>query len=427
VALEALDGPLMADLKARDLCWGLFKDIETPLAGVLATMELEGVRLDRSVLDGLSVECEKKIATLTAKAYALAGGEFNLNSPKQLGVVLFEKLGLKGIRKTKTGYSTDEETLNVLASRHELPAAILEYRQVAKLKSTYIDALPRMQDPASGRIHCSFNQAGTETGRLSSNHPNLQNIPVRTPMGKQIRKAFVASEGSILLSADYSQIELRVLAHLADEPNLKKAFAQGEDIHCWTAGLMFDVAPKNVDETMRTSAKRINFGIIYGMSPFGLAKDLGVPQKEAQGFIDLYFARYPGIRKFMDEEIQKAHDKGFVETMFGRRRYLPEINSKNGAVRQFAERQAVNTPVQGSAADMIKLAMVRLARELERVRSGARMIITVHDELVFDVPSGEIKAAAVLARQVMEHCCPLSVPVEVTLKAGPDWAGMEKI
>jgi DNA polymerase-1 len=294
-----------------------------------------------------------------------------------------------------------------------------------KLKSTYIDALPRLVDAKTGRVHCSFNQTGAETGRLSSNRPNLQNIPVRTEMGREIRKAFIPSKKDhVLLSADYSQIELRVLAHLADEPNLKRAFEKGEDIHTYTAGLMFDVPPEKVTSEMRYSAKRINFGITYGMGSFGLAKDLGVSQKEAQAFIDTYFARYPGIRKFMDGQIEKARERGYAETLLGRRRYLPDITSKNPAVRQFAERQAVNTPAQGTAADLIKAAMVKVEKALVASGSAAKMIITVHDELVFDVPKAEVADVAKLVTKAMETAAHLTVPLEVTVKSGANWAEM---
>ncbi len=418
--------PLRQDLKDKGAL-DLYQNVELPLTSTLYAMEQEGVRIDVKFLEGLSQEGEKKIAEMTKRLYTLAGEEFNLNSPKQLGKILFEKLELPVGRKTKTGYSTDEEVLTKLATKHELPQLLLEYRQLAKLKSTYIDALPRMVDSKTGRVHCSFNQTGAETGRLSSNHPNLQNIPIRTEMGREIRKAFVPSEGNALLSADYSQIELRVLAHLADEPNLKKAFASGEDIHCYTAGLMFDVKPAEVTQEMRYGAKRINFGIIYGMSAFGLAKDLGVPQREAQAFIDRYFLRYPGIQTFMDAEIKKARELGYSETLFKRRRYFPDISSRNPGVRQFAERQAVNTPVQGSAADLIKMAMVKITDELEKAGLKSRMIITVHDELVFDVPKGEVPKAARVVKETMEHVLRLSVPLDVTVKCGMNWAEMKAV
>ncbi len=423
----ALYKPLVNMLKDRGL-WDLYSDMEYPLSGVLLQMEKEGVGLDVELLARLSRDSEEKIGAMTQKLYVLAGEEFNCNSSKQLGVILFEKLKLSGSKKTKTGFSTDEEVLTRLASQHELPALILEYRQLAKLKSTYIDALPKMVDPLTGRIHCSFNQAGTETGRLSSSHPNLQNIPIRTEEGRMIRRAFIPSgQESYLMSADYSQIELRVLAHLADDQDLKKAFLKGEDIHTFTAALIFDVEQKDVTSDMRYSAKRINFGIIYGMSAFGLAKDLGVSPKEAKGFIERYFMRYPGIKAFMDREIEKAHAQGYVETLFHRRRYLPEINSRNQAIRQFAERQAVNTPVQGTAADIIKIAMIRMADEISRRNFDSRMIITVHDELVFNVPKKDIQEFSGIVRLVMETAVKLSVPIDVTVKYGMNWSEMKKI
>ena len=425
-ALEKLEGPLAADLAAKDMT-GLFDTIEMPLCGVLAAMEAEGVKVDLDKLAELSRACARRIDAMTGELHALAGGEFNLNSPKQLGVVLFEKLALPVMRKTKTGPSTDEEVLVKLSPLHPLPALILEYRQLAKLKSTYLDALPRLA-AADGRVHCSFNQAGAETGRLSADHPNLQNIPVRTEMGREIRKAFVPSEkGRVLVAADYSQIELRFLAHLAADPKLKEAFDKGEDIHTFTAALIFEVPLPEVTEVMRYRAKRINFGIIYGMSAFGLAKDLGVPQREAQDFIDRYFLRYPGIQAFMARCGQEARERGYVTTMFGRRRYIPDINTRNPALRQFAERQAVNTPVQGAAADLIKSAMVGVDRMLKEKGFAAKMIITVHDELVFDAPVAEAALLAEHARRVMEHAVTLSVPVVVTVKAGANWAEMKKI
>ena len=316
--------------------------------------------LDVAVLEDLSKECQTKIAELEESLFKIAGTPFNVNSPKQLSEILFERLKLPVGKKIKTGFSTNEEVLTNLSDHHPLPALILEYRQMAKLKSTYIDALPLLVDPKNQRLHATFNQAGAETGRLSSNNPNLQNIPIRTDFGQRIRKAFVPyAQGHVLLSADYSQIELRILAHLAEDEELKKA-CQGEgDIHRYTASLMFDVPENKVDEKMRYAAKRINFGIIYGMSAFGLAKDLDVPHGEAQDFIDKYFLRYPKVRQFLDGEIQKARDLGYVTTFFGRRRYLPDIHNRNMGLRQFAERQAINAPMQGTAADIIKIAMVQ--------------------------------------------------------------------
>ena len=406
----------------------LFYDIEMPLADVLARMEKNGVRLDKAVLEELSKECAVKIKEAEDSLFEIAGTTFNLNSPKQLSEVLFERLKLPVIKKTKTGFSTDEEVLTRLAAKHPLPALILEYRQVAKLKSTYIDALPQLVDPADGRLHASFNQTGAETGRLSSNNPNLQNIPIRTDLGRRIRKAFVPyAKGHVLLSADYSQIELRVLAHLCGDANLKKAFAEGADIHRYTASLIFDTPESKVDDNMRTTAKRINFGIIYGMSSFGLAKDLGVPIKEAQDFIDRYFLRYPKVRTFMDDEIVKAREQGYVTTLLCRRRYLPEIHNANMGLRQFAERQAINTPVQGTAADLIKLAMVNIDRLMTQKKMSSTMILTVHDELVFDVPQKEIGPMASLVRTEMEGVIKLSVPVKATVKTGPNWLEMSPL
>lgn len=426
VALEKLYGPLKADLQEKQLA-DLFRNIEMPLCDVLARMEREGVGLDREKLADIAQECDRRIKAMTDDLYALAGGEFNLNSPKQLGVVLFEKLSLPVLKKTKTGPSTDEEVLSRLAPMHALPALILEYRQLAKLKSTYLDALPRLMD-ADGRIRASFNQSGAETGRLSADHPNLQNIPVRTDIGREIRKAFVPSvKGHLLVSADYSQIELRFLAHLAGDPKLMEAFQKGEDIHTFTAALIFEVPQDSVTTEMRYRAKRINFGIIYGMSAFGLAKDLAVPQREAQDFIDRYFLRYPGIQAYMQKCETEARENGFVATMFGRRRYIPEINSRNPMIRQFAERQAVNTPVQGAAADLIKSAMVKVDAMLKEKDFKSRMVITVHDELVFDVPEDEVRTLAREVKRVMEETVVLSVPVEATVKAGPNWAEMKQI
>jgi DNA polymerase-1 len=422
--LEKLYAPLKADLLAKQMA-ALFEDMEMPLCMVLAAMEQEGVRLDIARLKELADECDGRIAGMTEKLFALAGGEFNLNSPKQLGVVLFEKLALPVMKKTKTGYSTDEEVLTKLAPMHELPALILEYRQLAKLKSTYLDALPRMV-VEDGRIHCSFNQAGAETGRLSADHPNLQNIPVRTDIGRKIREAFIPRrDGNVLLSADYSQIELRFLAHFAGDPNLIEAFRNGEDIHTYTAALIFEVPQADVTTEMRYRAKRINFGIIYGMSAFGLGKDLGVSAREAQDFIDRYFLRYPGIQAFMASCEAKAKEQGFVTTMFGRRRYIPEINSRNMALRQFAERQAANSPLQGSSADLIKVAMLAVDKMLKEKGFKSKMIMTVHDELVFDCPAQEVDALAPAVKDIMENVVTLSVPIEVTVKVGMNWAEMK--
>jgi DNA polymerase-1 len=406
----------------------LFYEVEMPLSQVLFDMETHGVKLDVSVLEELSKECQIKLASLEKTLFKLAGVEFNINSPKQLSEILFERLKLPVVKKTKTGFSTDEEVLTKLASQHDLPASILEYRQIAKLKSTYIDSLPLLVDPKSKRLHATFNQAGAETGRLSSNNPNLQNIPIRTDFGQRIRKAFVPYQaGHVLLAADYSQIELRILAHLAADKDLKKAFEGEGDVHRHTASLMFEVPEKKVDEKMRYAAKRINFGIIYGMSAFGLAKDLGVPIGQAQDFIDRYFLRYPKVRHFLDGEIQKARDLGYVTTLFGRRRYLPDINNRNMGLRQFAERQAINAPMQGTAADIIKIAMVKISQLLAQHKFASTMIMTVHDELVFDVPQDEVKKMASLVREEMEGAMDLSVPMKAQIEVGPNWLEMEKI
>jgi DNA polymerase I len=406
----------------------LFYDVEMPLSGVLFEMEADGVTLDVAVLEELSKECQTKIAELEKSLYKIAGGPFNVNSPKQLSEILFERLKLPAVKKIKTGFSTNEEVLSKLSKQHPLPALILEYRQMAKLKSTYIDALPLLVDPKTHRLHATFNQAGAETGRLSSHDPNLQNIPIRTDFGQRIRKAFVPyTKGHVLLSADYSQIELRILAHLAGDEELKKACRGEGDIHRYTASLMFEVAENKVDEKMRYAAKRINFGIIYGMSAFGLAKDLDVSIAQAQDFIDKYFLRYPKVRQFLDGEIQKARDLGYVTTLFGRRRYLPDIHNRNMGLRQFAERQAINAPMQGTAADIIKIAMVRISRQLIKQKLSSTMIMTVHDELVFDVPQEEVKNMVVLVRKEMEAAMDLSVPMKVSVKAGPNWLEMEKV
>ncbi|MBI3602685.1 MAG: DNA polymerase I [Candidatus Omnitrophica bacterium] len=405
----------------------LFYDVEMPLADVLYEMEENGVQLDVQVLKKLSSEGTKKINEVQDSLFKIAGFEFNVNSPKQLSEVLFERLKLPVVKKIKTGFSTDEEVLTKLAAKHPLPALILEYRQIAKLKSTYIDALPQMVD-AQSRVHASFNQTGTETGRLSSNNPNLQNIPVRTDLGRQIRKAFVPyAKGHVLLSADYSQIELRLLAHCSNDENLSKAFKADADIHRYTASLIFEEPEGKVDESMRQTAKRINFGIIYGMSAFGLAKDLNISQVQAQDFIDKYFLRYPKVRQLMDHSIAQAQAQGFVETLFHRRRYLPDIKSANMGLRQFAQRQAINAPLQGTAADFIKLAMVNINRAMKSRKLSSTMILTVHDELVFDVPSREQKDMAHLVCHHMEGVMKLSVPLKASLKVGPNWLEMDSL
>ncbi|MCA9405029.1 MAG: DNA polymerase I [Candidatus Omnitrophica bacterium] len=406
---------------------GLLNDLELPLTRVLSKMEMEGVNIDVPLLAQLSKECERKLENLTDQLYKMAGEEFNINSPKQLSQILFEKLKLPVIKKTKTGFSTDESVLTILANQHDFPLSILEYRQIAKLKSTYIDALPKLVNPETKRIHAEFDQIGTETGRLSSRHPNLQNIPIRTELGREIRKAIIPAKGNILIAADYSQIELRILAHLSKDENLLKAFNEEQDIHAYTASLIFDVDEKDVDYNMRDTAKRVNFGITYGMSAFGLAKDLKITNPEAQEFITKYFTRYPKVKQFMDDQIAQCQDKGYVVTLLNRRRYIPEINSKNNGLRQFAQRQAINTPVQGSAADLMKLAMIKMQDAIEEKKFKSKMISTVHDELVFDAVKTEKDDLIQLIRKIMEHPMALDVPIKVSVKVGQNWLETETV
>ena len=399
----------------------LFRDVEMPLVEVLTDMEWTGIRIDSGFLERLSAEMEQKLTTLEKEIFELAGGSFNIGSPKQLGEVLFERLGLPKGKKTKTGWSTDVEVLNKLAEDHPVAAKILDYRSLAKLKGTYADALPKLVNPETGRIHTSFNQAVTATGRLSSSDPNLQNIPIRTEEGSRLREAFIPAEGNLLISADYSQIELRVLAHMADEAVLQESFAQGEDIHRRTASEVFGVFPEMVTAEMRRQAKTINFGVIYGMGAFSLGKDLGIPTREAQTFIDNYFARYPGIKAFMEGKKEEAREKLYVSTLLGRRCAVPEINSKNGAIRSYAERNAINYPIQGSAADIVKIAMVRIHARLRQEGLQAAMVLQVHDELVFDVPEREVEQVKRLVREEMEGAVALKVPLLVELGVGKNW------
>ncbi len=418
---------LLKELQEKSLL-KLFEEIEMPLVDVLFKMEKHGVKINEELLRSLSKESEIKLGELTRTLYRLAGEEFNINSPKQLSQILFKKLNLPVVKKTKTGFSTDEDVLMKLAKNHEFPAIILEYRQLSKLKSTYIDALPKLVDPRTGRIHAQFNQTGTETGRLSSSRPNLQNIPIRAELGRQIRKAIIPSDKDlVMISADYSQIELRILAHLSGDETLKEAFKKDQDIHKFTAALIFDVKEENVTDKMRDIAKRVNFGLNYGMSAFGLAKDLNISQEQAQDFIERYFLRYPKVKKFVEETIKKCEQDGFVGTLLNRRRYIPEINSPNAAIRQFAQRQAINTPVQGSAADLMKLVMINLQRQIEKNGFASQMLITVHDELVFEVLPKEQEKVLALIRHEMEHPIKLSVPIKVSIKIGRDWLDMKEI
>jgi len=406
----------------------LFVELEMPLVSVLAQMEQDGIKLDLGLLKTLSHDIEKRLIKLIADIYEASGTQFNINSPKQLGQVLFEKLGLPVIKKTKTGFSTDEEVLRRLTNRHVLPVLLLEYRQLTKLKNTYVDALPKLVNPKTAKVHTSFNQTGTETGRLSSSNPNLQNIPIKTDIGAKIRQAIIASgKDNCLLSCDYSQIELRVLAHLCGDKTLVEAFHNNQDVHRLTASLIYNVSEGQVVDNMREVAKRVNFGIIYGQSAYGLGKDLGIPVNQAQDFIDAYFLRYPKVRDFIDAQINKARTEGFVTTLMGRRRYIPEINSKNMGIRQFAERQAVNTPIQGTASDLIKLAMIKISEQIKDEGLKSKMILQIHDELLFDLPVAELNILTRLVKEKMEQAKKLDVPIKIDMKKGKNWLDMEAV
>ena len=395
--------------------WNLFAEVEGPLVGVLARMESTGILVDDKVLAELSLEFGDRLAALEQEIYAVAGHAFNINSPAQLAKVLFEELDLPKGRKTKTGYSTDVKVLEKLAAKHELPALILKYRNLAKLKSTYIDKLRTHVSSISGRVHTSYNQCGTATGRLSSSKPNLQNIPIRTEEGRRIRSAFVAAEGCMLLSADYSQIDLRVLAHYSQDPALLETFTGDGDVHRRTASEIFSVSPQLITPEMRRVAKTINFGIVYGMSSYGLASQLGISRKEAQTFIDRYFEHYAGIKIFMEKIVEQAREDGYVTTVLGRRRQLPEIKASNRTRREFAERTAINTPIQGTAADIIKLAMLEVDRRLDN-RTGASMILQIHDELVLEVQEREVDEVSELVTRAMESVMELAVPLKVNVQ-----------
>jgi len=405
----------------------LFTDVEIPLVDVLSKMEFSGISIDCDYLSDMSSKMRKQIDVLTTDIYEMAGGQFNINSPKQLQEVLFERLKLPPVKKTKTGYSTDEEVLNRLASKHSLPKALLEYRELAKLKSTYLDALPKLINPKTNRLHTSFNQTVTSTGRLSSSDPNLQNIPIKTEVGRKIRKAFVPkNKGSVIISADYSQIELRILAGLSKDETLTEAFKKGLDIHTHTASLIFNIRENAVSKKQRSQAKTVNFGIVYGMSAYGLSRDLNIDVGQAQEFIDAYFNRYPKVKLFMDDCIAHARENGFATTLLNRRRYMPEINSQNIQVRNFAERTAINTPIQGTAADLIKLAMIGIQKELEKKKMRSLMVLQVHDELVFEVPEEEIQEVKKLIRDKMENIMKLSVPIKVNCSIGDNWLELRK-
>jgi len=402
----------------------LMENIEVPLITVLGNMEMEGIKVDKNVLKHLSNIFNLALKNLEKEIYSLAGEEFNINSSQQLGVILFEKLNLKVVKKTKkkTGFSTDVEVLTKLARTHELPEKLLRYRTLGKLKSTYVDALHKLTSKETGRVHTSFNQAITVTGRLSSSNPNLQNIPIRKKEGRKIRKAFIPKEGHTLISADYSQIELRILAHYAQDEILIEAFKNGEDIHTRTALEVFQVLPQFVTKDLRSQAKTINFGIIYGMSGFRLANDLNISRKMANAYIDNYFKRYSGVKQFIDTTIEETKKSCEVYTIFGRRRRLDDINSSNANIRNFAQRAAVNTPIQGSAADLIKLAMIKMDAALQKNNMASKMLLSVHDEIIFETPLEEKDQLIDLAKSVMENVYPLKVPLEVNFGSGENWA-----
>ena len=397
-------------------------EVDFPLVTVLEEIEHEGIRIDKATLDKFSKELQKMIDSYTKKIYKAAGEEFNISSPKQLQVILYEKLGLTSGRKTKTGYSTDARALENLKGEHEIIEMILDYRQASKLKSTYTDSLPNLINSKTGRVHTDFNQTIAATGRLSSINPNLQNIPIRTEMGKEIRKAFVPRDKNyVLLSADYSQIELRLLAAICKDPGLMKAFKSGEDIHRSTAALVFMVDPEDVTPDMRRKAKEVNFGILYGIGPFGLKTRLGITQSHAKEIIETYFKTFKKVKNYMDDSVKKAKENGYSETLLGRRRYLKNINSNNRVVRQFEERVAINMPIQGTAADMIKIAMINIQKELEKRKTKTKMVLQVHDELLFDAHKDEVDDLRPVIKKLMENAIPLDVPIVVDTGIGDNW------
>jgi len=403
--------------------YALFQDLEMKLIPVIMDMEMTGVKIDVDFFKDMSEKFAGELASIERRIFDLAGEEFNINSPQQLGYILFEKLNLPMRKKTKkkTGYSTDVEVLTDLASLHKIPSLLLRFRTISKLKSTYLDALVNMVNKKTGRVHTSYNQTVTATGRLSSSNPNLQNIPIRTEEGREIRKGFIADNGHLLLSADYSQIELRVFAHYSEDPVLVRAFDRGEDIHTRTAAEVFDLDPRMVTPEMRRMAKTINFGIIYGMGPIKLAKELGISKKVAQVYLENYYERYKGVKEFKEKTLSQTRQNGYVSTLFKRRRYLPHIHSDNGHLRSEAERAAINTPIQGTAADLIKMAMITIAERLKKEDLRTKMLLQVHDELVFEVPQGELDSATKLVKDEMEGVYSLNIPLKVDINWGKNW------
>src|SRR5438477_11691451 len=415
---------LLAELepRAKQEVAGPYNEIELPLSAVLADMELAGLKIDVSVLDVMSREMGIQLDDLTRRICEIADCEFNINSPRQLGEILFDKLQLPRPRKLrKSGqYSTAVEILEELAQQHELPRLVLEYRQLSKFKSTYIDVIPKLIDTKSGRLHTSFHQAAASTGRLSSSNPNLQNIPVRADLGRKIRGAFIAEEGCWFVAADYSQVELRILAHLSGDERLAEAFSAGEDIHRRTAAAVLGLPIDAVTPSQRNRAKAVNFGIVYGQTPFGLAQQLGIRPEEAADFIAKYFEQYQGVQRYIENCLSEARDSGVTRTLFGRIRQHPEINSRNGMRRSMAERTAINSPIQGTAADIIKIAMIRISDQLRRRKLQTRMVLQVHDELIFEVPEDELWIRDEI-RDVMQNVVQMNVPLTVDVKQGRTW------
>lgn len=414
--------PVLESLLCQNQQEQLYREIELPLVEVLADMEYCGFKVNTDVLKSFSKRLESDLERLTSAIYLLAGEEFNINSPKQLGVILFDKLKLPVIKRTKTGYSTDAEVLEQLSDKHELIGWILEYRQVAKLKSTYVEGLLSVISPYSGRIHSSFNQTVAVTGRISSTEPNLQNIPVKLELGREIRKAFIPENKEyVLCDADYSQIELRVLAHITKDASLIEAFANNEDIHTNTAAKVFGVSKAEVTPLMRSRAKAVNFGIVYGIGDFSLSRDLGITRKEAKRYIEEYLDKYPGVRKYMHDIVEQGKSEGYVKTLFNRRRYLPELKSSNFNIRSFGERIAMNTPIQGSAADIIKIAMVKVYNELKKRGMKSRLVLQIHDELLVETHKSEEAQVKTIMRECMENAASLDVPLTVEVKSGDTW------
>jgi len=428
-AAEAMTSVFMVPALERELAEGgvanLFDEVEMPLLPVLARMELAGIKIDLEALEAMREEFAATLAGLESRVYELVGHEFNIGSPRQMETVLFDELELPSTKRTRTSRSTDASVLEELRDKHEVIDLILEHRQVAKLKSTYVDALPTLVD-AQARLHTTYQQAVAATGRLSSTDPNLQNIPIRTALGRRIRRAFVAPSGRLLLGADYSQQELRILAHVSGDEGLRADFAAHSDIHLAAAARVLHLTPEQVGPKERSVAKMINYGIAYGLSDFGLADRLRIPREEARGYIDDYYRAYPGIRRYTTEMKILARDQGFVTTLLGRRRYLPELTARNGALRAAGERMAINMPIQGTAADGMKIAMVRMDAALRERGLRSQMLLQVHDELVFETDEDELPALADLAIEIMEGALPLDVPLEVDLKVGENWEQMDR-